>query len=226
MLVPADNPYTLWINGKEVHQGADWQTPDEFSIKEYLKQGDNVIALSVNNSEAGPAGLIAAVRLQSKDGKAQEFVLEPCNLPPDAVTLTSEPRVAQAGEKQMGRMLMEHFGLAKMEQLVRVVGDDFRYLHQHYAGRLRFCGGVCVQSTLASGTPAEVVAEDRRRLELFPQGGLFRGPTHAIQVGAPLVKARARYRTAGSLCQRIVDKILAVGEDSAGASGINLSKLF
>jgi len=35
---------------------------------------------------------------------AQEFVLEPCNLPPDAVVLTSEPRVAQVVEKQMGRM--------------------------------------------------------------------------------------------------------------------------
>ena len=221
MLVSADNSYTLWINGKEVHQGADWRTPDKFSIKEYLKQGDNVIALSVNNSEASAAGLIAALMLQGKNGKAQtigtdgswlagtsevngwrddvkapggwkatrvmgpvgmapwglsasrqngslcfrhaepfkaralsirgdinatlfalkdgkrelvaevrsagsngetdflpdgprvfsfkevtaqEFVLEPCNLPPDAVTLTSEPKVAQVIEKQMGRM--------------------------------------------------------------------------------------------------------------------------
>jgi hypothetical protein len=221
MLVSADNSYTLWINAKEVHQGSDWQTPDEVSIKDYLKQGDNVLALAVNNSEASAAGLIAALRLQGTDGKAQtvctdgswltgasevngwrddvknpegwqaarvmgpvgmapwglsalgkngslcfrhtepftaralsvrgdinatlvalkdgkrelvaevrsagsngdtdflpdgprvfsfkevtaqEFVLEPCNLPPDAVTLTSEPRVAQAIEKQMGRM--------------------------------------------------------------------------------------------------------------------------
>jgi len=71
MLVSADNSYTLWINGKEVHHGSDWQNPDEVSITEHLKQGDNVIALSVNNSEAGPAGLIAAVWLQGKDGKAQ-----------------------------------------------------------------------------------------------------------------------------------------------------------
>ena len=221
MLVSADNSYTLWINGKEVHQGSDWKSPGAVSIKDYLEPGDNILAFSVNNSEAGPAGLIAAVRLQGKDGKAQtictdgswlagarevagwrddvkapdgwkatrvmgpvsmapwglsasmqngtlcfrhtapfkaralivkgsmaaklyalkdgkkelvadiqpggrnpdtdflpdgdriygfkevtaqEFVLEPCNLPPAAVTLTSEPRVAQAVEKQMGRM--------------------------------------------------------------------------------------------------------------------------
>ncbi len=222
MLVSADNSYTLWINGKQVHQGSNWQAPDDISIKDHLKQGDNVIAISVNNSEVSPAGLIAAVRLQGKDGKAQtictegswlagasevngwcddvkapdgwkaarvmgtlsmmpwalpvskqksgiiafrhnepfkaralsvrgdinaalyalkdgkrelvaevrsagsnrgvdflpdgprvfsfkevmaqEFVLESCNLPPDAVTLTSEPMVAQVIEKQMGRV--------------------------------------------------------------------------------------------------------------------------
>ena len=39
-----------------------------------------------------------------KEVTAQEFVLEPCTLPLDAVKLTSEPMVAQVIEKQMGRM--------------------------------------------------------------------------------------------------------------------------
>jgi len=39
-----------------------------------------------------------------KEVVAQVFELEPCNLPPGAVELTSEPRVAQVIEKQMGRM--------------------------------------------------------------------------------------------------------------------------
>jgi uroporphyrinogen decarboxylase len=103
---------------------------------------------------------------------------------------------------------------------------DIAYLHEHYADRLRFCGSVCVQTTLAFGTPVEVAAEVRRRLELFPQGGLFLGPTHAIQVGSPLENVLALYRTAGSLCETIDDKILAVSEDTAEASGINMSKLF
>jgi uroporphyrinogen decarboxylase len=103
---------------------------------------------------------------------------------------------------------------------------DIAYLHDHYADRLRFCGSVCVQTTLAFGTPAEVAAEVRRRLELFPQGGLFLGPTHAIQVGSPLENVLALYRTAGSLCEVIDDKILSVTEDTAEDSGINMSKLF
>ena len=39
-----------------------------------------------------------------KDALAQEFELEPCGLPDGAVELTSEPKVAQVIEKQMGRM--------------------------------------------------------------------------------------------------------------------------
>lgn len=221
MMISADNSYVLTINGKEVYKGSEWSKPDEVSIKEYLKSGDNVIAVSVTNSETSAAGLIAAIGLFPKDGKvqvvntdgswlagvaeadgwragvknpegwqaarvlgavsmspwelsgskrkgvmyfrhtepftaralsvkgnisaklytlkdgkrelvagvhssgsnrntdfmpdgdrvfsfkevaAQEFELEPCNLPLNAVELTSEPRVAQVVEKQMGRM--------------------------------------------------------------------------------------------------------------------------
>ncbi len=39
-----------------------------------------------------------------KEATALEFVLEPCQLPLNAAELTSEPRVAQAVEKQMGRL--------------------------------------------------------------------------------------------------------------------------
>ncbi|MCX6878069.1 MAG: glycosyl hydrolase [Verrucomicrobia bacterium] len=39
-----------------------------------------------------------------KEVSAQEFELEPCGLPDGAVELTSEPKVAQVIEKQMGRM--------------------------------------------------------------------------------------------------------------------------
>ena len=35
---------------------------------------------------------------------------------------------------EVNRMLMDHFGLANMEQLLRVVGDDFRYVEPVYIG--------------------------------------------------------------------------------------------
>jgi hypothetical protein len=64
-------------------------------------------------------------------------------------------------------------------------------------------------------------------LALFAKGGLFLGPTHAIQVGSPLENILALYRTAGSLMQTLDDSIRALGHADEPETGkVNLSKLF
>jgi uroporphyrinogen decarboxylase len=103
---------------------------------------------------------------------------------------------------------------------------DVAYLQEHYGARLNFCGSVCVQSTLPSGSEEDVVREITRRLHLFPQGGLFLGPTHAIQAGTPVRNVVAMYRTAGSLCERIDDSILSIQGDPGAVGKIDMSKLF
>ncbi|MFA5057869.1 MAG: uroporphyrinogen decarboxylase family protein [Opitutaceae bacterium] len=102
---------------------------------------------------------------------------------------------------------------------------DIAFLQKRYGDRLVFCGTMCVQSTLAHGSVAEVEHEVKRRLELFPRGGLFLGPTHAIQVGSPLANILALYRTAGSLMEKADDSILAIA-GGAEPGKVNLSKLF
>ena len=99
-------------------------------------------------------------------------------------------------------------------------------LKERFGNRLTFCGSMCVQTTLAWGTPQEVQHEVRRRLELFPDGGLFLGPTHAVQVGSPLENILAMYRTAGSLCETIDESILSIRAGEADVDKINLAKLF
>jgi uroporphyrinogen decarboxylase len=104
---------------------------------------------------------------------------------------------------------------------------DIAELKKRFGDRLTFCGSVCVQSTIAFGTPAQVENEVRRRQNLFPKGGLFLGPTHAIQVGSPLENILAIYRTAGSLNENIDDEIRRLGNaETAEAGKINMSKLF
>lgn len=104
---------------------------------------------------------------------------------------------------------------------------DIAVLKRRHGDRLVFCGSMCVQSTLAFGSPAEVEAEVRRRLDLFPEGGLFLGPTHAIQVGSPLDNVLALYRTAGSLMDPVDPAILAMRAETAEENQkINMSKLF
>ncbi len=102
---------------------------------------------------------------------------------------------------------------------------DIGYLQSHYGEKLTFCGSVCVQTTMAWGSVADVEREVHRRQELFPKGGLFLGPTHAIQVGSPMENILALYRTAGSLEEKIDDSILraAAGSDP---EKMNMSKLF
>ena len=58
---------------------------------------------------------------------------------------------------------------------------------------------MCVQTILPFGTVDDVIRETRHRMELFRDGGLILGPTHAIQVFTPLENILAMYRTAGSL---------------------------
>jgi len=103
---------------------------------------------------------------------------------------------------------------------------DIAELQRRFGDQLTFCGSVCVQSTLAFGTHEQVEDEVTRRLTLFPKGGLFLGPTHAIQVGSPLENVLALYRTAGSLTEVIDDTLLAGTASADDAGGVNMSKLF
>jgi hypothetical protein len=70
----------------------------------------------------------------------------------------------------------------------------------------------------------DVQREVQRRLKLFPKGGLFLGPTHAIQFGSPLENILALYRTAGSLNEKIDSSIRDI--EARGENEVNLFKLF
>ncbi len=98
-------------------------------------------------------------------------------------------------------------------ELARIFGD-----------RIIFQGSMDVQKELAWGTVEEVRREVQRRLELFPEGGLILGPSHAAQPGSPLENILAMYSEAGSLMKKIPDWVYKIrGQDS---TELNMSKLF
>lgn len=103
---------------------------------------------------------------------------------------------------------------------------DIALLQKEVGDKLTFCGSVCVQTTIAFGSQAEVENEVKRRLKLFQKGGLFLGPTHAIQVGSPLENILTLYRTAGSLNEKIDSSVLFIKGDEEKVDQVNLSKLF
>lgn len=105
-------------------------------------------------------------------------------------------------------------------------GMDIARLQKDFGDRLVFQGSMDVQREIAFGTPEEVRKEVRRRLELFPMGGLFLGPSHAIQPGSPLENILTLYREAGSLTEKIDESILSIKGDEDQVNAVNLAKLF
>jgi uroporphyrinogen decarboxylase len=103
---------------------------------------------------------------------------------------------------------------------------DIASLKGKFGASLVFQGSLDVQKEIAVGTPEDVRREVRRRIDLFPRGGLFLGPSHAIQAGSPLENILALYEEAGSLMKDIDDSVLALGEVEDDVDKVNLAKLF
>ena len=103
---------------------------------------------------------------------------------------------------------------------------DIAVLQKRFGDRLIFQGSMDVQKEIAFGTPEQVQKEVRRRLNLFPEGGLFLGPSHAIQPGSPIENILAMYREAGSLTELIDESILSIEGNGEKVDAVNLAKLF
>jgi len=80
ILVTADNAYDLYVNGSLV--GSDggfdavfWSSLEKYDLAPLLVAGKNVIAMRGNNM-GGPAGLIAAARIELPDGSVREIVTD------------------------------------------------------------------------------------------------------------------------------------------------------
>ncbi|NQT17084.1 MAG: hypothetical protein HQ582_30280, partial [Planctomycetes bacterium] len=76
--ITADNEFQLWINGQAVTQGSNFHRVYTAEVKASLKPGKNVLAVeAVNGGESpNPAGLIAALKIDYRDGGAQEVVTD------------------------------------------------------------------------------------------------------------------------------------------------------
>lgn len=102
--------------------------------------------------------------------------------------------------------------------------NDIAALKKRFGDRLLFQGSMDVQREIAFGTPQDVEREVRRRLELFPSGGLILGPSHAIQPLSPVENVLALYRSAGSIMESVPSWVLDI--EGPEDTGISMSKLF
>jgi HEAT repeat protein len=64
-----DNAFTLYLNGRRVGRGGEWNEPARFDLTRLLIPGRNQVAVMATNTLPGPAGLIAKLIL-TRPGRA------------------------------------------------------------------------------------------------------------------------------------------------------------
>jgi uroporphyrinogen decarboxylase len=82
---------------------------------------------------------------------------------------------------------------------VDAAGMSIQELHREFHGKIVLRGTMSVQSTLPFGSLDDVRREVAVRQELYAEGGLIIGPTHAIQPLTPVENVVEMYRSIGSL---------------------------
>lgn len=156
-------------------------------------------------------GLIDIVHCGDDFGAQNGLLISPKHY--DEIFAPHYRRFTEMVHKYGAKVMMHHCGSARglIPNYVRdgidildviqvsAAGMAIEGLKKDFGDSISFCGSVCVQSTLPKGSVADVKKEVELRKELFKEGGLFLGPTHALQVDTPLDNILEMYRAAGGL---------------------------
>lgn len=72
-VITADNSFTLFVNGQKVTNSDDWEQPENVSLENVLKKGDNEIVIVAKNggNAPNPAALYFEARWQFATGEPQ-----------------------------------------------------------------------------------------------------------------------------------------------------------
>ena len=64
--ITADDTFELFVNGRLVGKGEDWHNLAVFDILRFLHNGRNVVAVRVQNTQPGSAGLVVRLTVKAK----------------------------------------------------------------------------------------------------------------------------------------------------------------
>ena len=76
--ITADNSFQVWVNGRSAGKGDNFHTVYTVDVAELLKPGNNVLAIAATNGgdRPNPAGLIASLHVQYRDGSSQTLLTD------------------------------------------------------------------------------------------------------------------------------------------------------
>lgn len=64
--ITCDDRYELYVNGRLVGNGQNWQRMDVYNVLSFVRNGMNVVAVKASNLNSGPAGLAVRVSVRNK----------------------------------------------------------------------------------------------------------------------------------------------------------------
>ncbi len=73
LIAAADNRMTIYLNGKRVASGDNWQEPVELDVTKALKDGRNELLVEVANA-GGPSGFALKLAITRPDGRTRYVV--------------------------------------------------------------------------------------------------------------------------------------------------------
>ncbi len=116
LVMTADNTFECWINGKRAGSGDDFHRGYAMEVGRLLKAGENLITVAaVNTGNApSPAGLLAALDVKYRDGRAQEVrtdaAWEAATSVPENWTIDAAPAPGWIAATELGPMGMAPWG--------------------------------------------------------------------------------------------------------------------
>lgn len=116
VVIAADNQFTLWVNGARIGTGDNYKQAPSFHIADKLKPGPNIISVLAENTtdEPSPAGLLAAVKIQYRDGRIQEIFTdgswESAESAPDGWQADSTPNPRWTKAREFGALGVPPWG--------------------------------------------------------------------------------------------------------------------
>ncbi len=67
VVAACDNKFTLYLNGKKIAEGTNWNAPVRVNLDRQIKSGTNVLEAEVEN-QGGPSGFVLLLTLGGRDG--------------------------------------------------------------------------------------------------------------------------------------------------------------
>ncbi|WP_235299642.1 DUF1553 domain-containing protein [Portibacter marinus] len=73
LMLSVDHSFEFFVNGQKLAEGEDWREVKKLDLKDFLKQGQNLIAIKASNEGklANPAGILYALKMMDEDGNEE-----------------------------------------------------------------------------------------------------------------------------------------------------------